>query len=132
MTALLSDGQLQEHIMSLKDNIDDFDQGYRKLVFFNPFSFYDHVIRYPMVNGLLDTIEPYIPLSLGAESLELFLYAANQPEPAENYADYCMLKARVDFVDSLQKANTPERWARLCGICGAIRDIKEQLLLLAR
>jgi hypothetical protein len=132
MPSLLTEIQLQENIISLKDSLDEFDHASgRKLFFFSSFCFYDHFCRFPSVNGLLDRVEPYIPLSLGAESMEMFIHAAGQESEMETYADYFMLKARVDFVESLQNANTPERWARLLSICGAIRDIKEQLLLLA-
>ena len=127
MLHLLTDNQLQEHIMTLKDNIDGFDSG---VVFFNAYSLYSHITRLPGLNGLLDELEPYIPLSLNAESLDMFVYAAQKQERMEDCADYFMLKARVDFVNSVQKCDTPERWAQLLSVCGAIRDIKEQLMML--
>ena len=133
MPSLLTESQLEDNILTLKDNIDAFEQDNQySLAFFNAWCFYDHITRMPSINGLLDTIEPYIPLNLDTGALDAFIQTAQEQERMEGCADAFMLKARVDFVDSLQKANTPERWSRLVGICGAIRDIKEQLWLLVR
>jgi hypothetical protein len=130
MPALLTDRQLHEHILALKDNLDDYDQDHsHKLAFFNAYSFYDHVTRQPVVAHLLNAIEPYIPISLNPSALEMFIHAAGDCGQTEDYADLFMIKARVDFMDSLQKANTPEEWSRLVGICGAIRDVKETLYM---
>jgi hypothetical protein len=127
MPYFISDNQLRENILTLKDSIDDFDGSHQKLIFFDAFSFYEHFCQHPTVRRLLDAIEPFIPLSLCADSMQDFIESASDQNRMEACADFFMLKARVDFVDSLQKANTPDRWARLVDICGTIRDIKEQL-----
>ena len=131
MHDLLTDRELNEHILELKDNIDGYgEQNQHKLVFFNAYCFYDHIIQIHPVDTLMDTLEPYIPLSLSPEALELFIHSAQPETFSDECADVFLLKARVDFLDSLQKANTPESWSHLVGVCGAIRDVKEQLLLL--
>jgi hypothetical protein len=131
MPYLLTDDQLQSHILSLKDRLDDFCLQNRKVVFFDALSLYDHMKRQPRVTEILDEIEPYIPMSLGEESMQLFLQAAYETEANETAPDSFLHKARSEFVKSLCDAETPDAWARLLSICGAIRDIKEQLIHLA-
>jgi hypothetical protein len=131
MNDLLTERELNENIMELKDNIDEYGEyNQYKLVFFNAYCFYDHIIQIPPVSELLDALEPYIPLSLNPAALELFIHSVQPETFTDECADVFLLKARVDFIHSLQKANTPERWSHLVGVCGAIRDVKEQLLLL--
>lgn len=71
-------------------------------------------------------IEPYIPLTLENENMDLFMTSLFLPEDEQmEIQQYFAGKAKSDFITSVQQAKNDEQWNFLLSVCESIRSIKE-------
>jgi len=127
----ITDKELGAYLTWLKKAVNSIgSQLPKNIVFFNAISFYFHIKDMPCrgrltIDELLDRIEPYIPIRLTQEMFDMFLDNILAAKNGDDLNMELMIKAKGDFVFSVQEANSPEAWAVIVNTCESIRAMKE-------
>jgi len=127
----ITEQELNTSLARLKRSINGIcSQLPKNIVFFNAVSFYFHIKDLPCygrlsIDELINRIEPYIPIRLTQEMFDMFLDNILAAKNGEELNLELMIKAKGDFVYSVQEANTPEEWAVIVNTCESIRQVKE-------
>jgi hypothetical protein len=105
----------------------------KNIIFFNAVSFYFYIKDFACngkqtIEGAINRIEPYIPLKLTEDTLELFLDNMLEVESNQEVNIDLMTRVKGDFVYSIQTADSPERWGEILDTCESIRHMKESKL----
>ena len=117
---------LRQLLVFFKNQMPDF------ISFINIESFYYYMrLAYPQkykeLSGLMDIIEPYIPLIISPHNLEEVIFAyenGNSQELAKLEADF-LGRSKFIFMNSVMTADQ-EDWGNIVAICRRIREIKLQ------
>ena len=83
--------------------------------------------KYKELTGLMDILEPYIPLIISPRNLEEVVFAyeqGNSHELAKLEADF-LNRSKFIFMNSVMTADQ-EDWENIVAICRRIREIKLQ------
>ncbi|MDR2903487.1 MAG: hypothetical protein LBU77_03150 [Clostridiales bacterium] len=137
MKALLSD----EDLVSCLENIREEIQGIEslndgKVIFLNLDSFYAYIddvsfIKRGSNSGIkhhLALIEPYIPITVSEKYIELFMTAASKKDTVfgEDINIFLEKVIKINFINQIHQARTPDAWAELIKICCAVRDMYDE------
>lgn len=124
--------QLFFYLNTLKESIQHYDyQSISNVIFFNSDSFYCFIRDDTCENGqtveeILLLVEPYIPLTLTDENLDLFVSSFFLPEAEQTGIQQSFArKAKSDFIASIQRSKKNEQWDFLLSVCESIRSIRE-------
>ena len=78
---------------------------------------------------LMETVEPFIPVIVSEENLDLLVFAYENEELArleELEADF-LRHSKLKFINSILAVNSYEEWDRIRNICRTIRSYKSRL-----
>jgi hypothetical protein len=134
MKELLSDMDLVSSLENIKEEVQGMEcLNDGKVIFLNLDSFYSYIDdmsfihrgRGSSLKHYLTRIEPYIPISVSEKYIELFMAAANRKDSVftEDINKFLDKVIKINFINQIYQARTPETWAELLKICRAIRDM---------
>lgn len=83
---------------------------------------------------LIETIEPFIPLVLSDDNLELYLLTALEQDSGElaQLERKFVLDSKIKFIKNLLSARSEEEWENIFRICRTIREYKERALCVTK
>jgi len=107
----------------------------RYVHFINIDSFYFYMqMGYPAqceeLTGLMEIIEPYIPMIVSPQNLDDVVYAYEQGDLDElaSLEENYMGRSKFIFMNSVMAANN-EDWENILAICRKIREVKSQRMI---
>lgn len=137
MKEILTDMDLVSCLENIKEEIQGLELlNNGQVVFLNLDSFYTYLddisfIKYGRGSDLkhrLSIIEPFIPMTVSEKHLELFMNAAEKKDNSViNDLDNFLNKLiKINFLNSIYKARTPQEWEDILQICRTMRDFYEE------
>lgn len=132
MTKKLTENELTSYLEVLKNILQNFDySSIPNIIFLNMESFYSYIDNYCSNNSktikeIMSAIEPCIPLTLCVDdsTLELFIQASTSysQEDIKKMEELFYKRARIDFMDTIRKANTKDKWDFILQTCQNLRQ----------
>ena len=128
----ISSDKLKANLEALRKILDHFDTAkIGNVIFYNMESFYaflkKETYENTSVENIMDEIQPFIPISITEDNLELFLQAStandmNEMSLLENRFEN---RTRIDFINTIKNVRNDSEWLGILRICETIRDYKE-------
>lgn len=128
MTHSMSENELISKLEILKNSLLDFkDYNKSNIIFINADAFYSYIDNFSddvILSKILIDIEQYIPLSLCIDNntLEIYIKACTTASPTElkKLEDKFYKKARLNFINKISNANTPQDWQDIINACSIL------------
>ena len=116
-----------ERVRSSVNRLQDYNVS--NIIFLNVESIINFIDTKPENNGFrecLKEVEPYIPLEISDENMDLFIDAAIAGDTAAVTAlENAFIKnSLTKFISEVYNAKSDEAWADILKTCGEIRDYK--------
>lgn len=131
MKTILTQDELLERLLVLKDTLQNFDFSIlHNTIFINSSSFYSYLSnltcggeRNLTLGELLQEIECCIPFALTDNSFEIFITAANETteEKMEALRKGFIEGCKMDFLYLILDADSTEKWQNIVQMCEKLR-----------
>ena len=132
MHRTISSEELKNNLEVLRKILKDFDTSkIGNVIFYDIDSFYaflkNETYADTSIEDIMDKIQPFIPISITEDSLDLFLQASAVNDMNEMSALESKFKnrTRIDFINTIKNVRNDIEWSGIVEICETIRDYKE-------
>jgi len=129
---VLKETQLQENLERVRSSISNLQHyNISNIIFLNVDSiinFIDMKTENAGFRECLKEIEPYIPLAVSNQNLELFVEAAERGDDrtVESLENAFVKNSMTRFISEVYNAQTDEAWRNILETCGKIREYKNE------
>ena len=137
VATVLSETELVDCLEEIRSEVSAIEFLYNgHVVFLNLDSFYNYLNDLTtMTTGepsrlrdLIRRVEPYIPMSVSESHMAMFVNAAinGSEDVLHNIENYFDKISKINFINSVFRAQDEDKWEELIGVCKTMREIKEE------